>query len=446
MPRELVGEAVADDPLLGRVVAGFLVVGVLGAGGFGNVHHVIQLPLRARPVQGALKRLRPPSQSGPERRRDHDALRARFESEADALASLSHPNIVRLLKAGIDGDTPYLVLELVTDAVTLEHETDEHHRYGTHFPDSEIVAITEQILSALESAHERGIVHRDIKPGNVMLQRVAGYDVFVRVLDFGLAKFLSDSNDTERVMGTLDYMAPEQMRGRDIGPWTDLYALGLLLLGMVTMRPAFSADRAVLVNEKLDPRYDPVRRALGNLDLDAARVGFMRRATAHDHRERFPSAAAFRRAFQDAFQSAGRSGRRKLASTRDLSLVRGASDPRRDERPHTTASQHLQPHQLATEMMTPPRVDQPAPARARGHQAATTRMPPAEAAPPGGSRAYTPAPAATASIDPQARRWPLLDAADSSIHLRREAAQRQPPPTGEKAPPDTIDAGDKRSE
>ncbi len=312
-----------DDPLIGRVVGGFLVVGVLGSGGFGNVHHVLQLPLRTRPLQGALKRLRPPGTSATAAR-SHQLLVERFESEADALASLSHPNIVRLLKTGLEGDVPFLVLELVTDAETLERTLDDHRQHGLTLPEPDIIAVVDQVLNALEAAHDKGIIHRDVKPGNLMLQRVAGYDVFVRVLDFGLAKFIAESSDTQRVMGTLDYMAPEQLRGRDIGPWTDLYALGLLLLAMTTGRPAFSAERAVLINEKLDPAYDPVARASVDRDIDAARLMFLRKAISHDHRQRHQSVAVFRKAFHDAFATSLRR-ERKLVPTRDLVSMQAES-------------------------------------------------------------------------------------------------------------------------
>jgi serine/threonine-protein kinase len=312
-----------DDPLIGRVVGGFLVVGVLGSGGFGNVHHVLQLPLRSRPLQGALKRLRPPGTSATAAK-SHQLLIERFESEADALASLSHPNIVRLLKTGLEGDVPFLVLELVTDAETLERTLDDHRQHGLTLPEADIIAIVDQLLNALEAAHDKGIIHRDVKPGNLMLQRVAGYDIFVRVLDFGLAKFIAESSDTQRVMGTLDYMAPEQLRGRDIGPWTDLYALGLLLLAMTTGRPAFSAERAVLINEKLDPAYDPVARATVDREFDAARLMFLRKAISHDHRQRHQSVAAFRKAFHDAFATSLRR-ERKLVPTRDLVSMQAES-------------------------------------------------------------------------------------------------------------------------
>lgn len=306
------------DPLLGRVIGGFLVVGVLGSGGFGHVHRVLQLPIRARPLQGALKRLRPPTGDSPSALRQHRDLIERFESEADALASLSHPNVVRLLKTGLEGDTPFLVLELVTDAHTLERVLDDLRQRGEPMPEPELMAIVDQTLNALEAAHHKGIIHRDVKPGNLMLQRVAGYDTFVRVLDFGLAKFIAESSDTQRVMGTLDYMAPEQFHGRDIGPWTDLYSLGLLLLAMLTGQTGFAAERAVLLKQKLDPAHDPVGLATAGRDLDATILRFLRRALAFDHAARHEDVPAFRAAFEDAFAGLKPRRERVVARTRDL--------------------------------------------------------------------------------------------------------------------------------
>ena len=397
-----------DDPMLGRVVADFLVVGVLGAGGFGNVHHVLQLPLRARPVQGALKRLRPPSaasRAADDSRewQDRDATLRRFESEADALASLSHPNIVRLLKAGLDGDVPYLVLELVTDAETLEKELDDHARQGAPMTEPEAIAIIEQALSALEAAHAQNIVHRDVKPGNIMLQRVAGYDVFVRVLDFGLAKFMGDPTGTHRVMGTLGYMAPEQLRGADIGPWTDLYAMGLVLLAMLTGRYGFSTEHAVLVNEKLDATYDPVARALGGRDIAADKAAFLRRAVAHRRHDRYPNVAAFRRALREAF---GARDKRKPGRTRELG--------------HPVLSV-VPPWEQPTEILTdlPPRA-----ARSRTSQRPAATEPTAtRSSPPA-----TTAPAAPTNAAPSqsAGRWPLLAAIDRA-RATRPLAPAEPP-------------------
>lgn len=381
VPAAFVTATPSDDVMLGRVVADFMVVGVVGSGGFGHVHHVLQLPLRGRPVQGALKRLRVGGDG------ERATLLQRFESEADALASLSHPHIVRLLKAGFDGETPYLVIELVTDAVTLEREIDDHR--GQPMPDDEIGAIIGQTLNALEAAHAQGIVHRDVKPGNIMLQQVAGYEVFVRVLDFGLAKFIAEGSQTERVMGTLDYMAPEQLRGKDIGPWTDLYALGLVLLTMLAGRPAFSPERAVLVGEKLDPNFDPVGRALGTRLIDASKVAFLRTATAFDRNARYRDVAAFRRAFMDVFGRARTA--RKLARTRDLSVVPA---PR--------------------EIVAPQRIS-PAPPSVAPQRATPIVAPQRTAPQPAGSKV-----------------WPLLAAVEQTRDMRRE----QGPP---KRINDTVD-------
>jgi len=432
IPASYARSVASDDPMLGRVVAEFLVVGVVGSGGFGNVHHVVQLPLRGRPIQGALKRLR--LTRGPnEGERDRHNLLARLESEADALASLSHPHIVRLLKAGLDGDTPYLVLELVTDADTLERELDYYARSGTTINDDELLAIATQTLNALEAAHAKDIVHRDVKPGNIMLRRVAGYDVFVRVLDFGLAKFIGESSETARVMGTLDYMAPEQLRGKDIGPWTDLYALGLVILAMVTGRPSYSSDRAVLVNEKLDPGFDPVRQAVGTFALDSARLAFLRTATAHDRHQRYPSLPAFRRALLDAFKpNLTRGGNSKLARTRDLSIV-----------------------------PPPPGKEQQAP-----RLAPITPIPTRRPAPPPHIW-QVPVPVLTRPEVPawgEAKRWPLLLAVDASRQARKSAPlhlfDRPAPGPGEDGQvpalhgstvggrgfKDTLDAADEPSE
>lgn len=414
-----------DDPMLGRVVADFLVVGVLGSGGFGNVHHVLQLPLRARPVQGALKRLRPASVAGraaddSRQWQNRATMLGRFESEADALASLSHPNIVKLLKAGVDGDVPYLVLELVTDAETLEKELDDHAREGAVMSEPEAVAIVEQALSALEAAHAQNIVHRDVKPGNIMIQRVAGYNVFVRVLDFGLAKFMGESTGSHRVMGTLGYMAPEQLRGTDIGPWTDLYALGLVLLAMLTGRYGFSTEHAVLVNEKLDPGYDPVRRALGERDLPADKAAFLRRAVAHRRQDRYTSVAGFRRALREAF---GARGPRKPGRTRELG------------QPLLSVVSPEQPTEILDEL----------PRAVRSLRALT----PEPASPPARDRAPgSPATPPPRSPSESAERWPLLAAIDRARALRpppEPEPKTRPAPTRASGGPTTERHGDAHS-
>ncbi|MFO0744936.1 MAG: protein kinase [Myxococcota bacterium] len=402
IPLAYTGRADADDVMIGKVVADFLVVGVLGSGGFGNVHHVLQLPLRTRPIQGALKRIRPAAADPIEEK----TLRARFESEADALASLSHPNIVRLLKSGIDGDVPYLVLELVTDAETLERELEEHMRQGVGMPAPDVVAITEQILNALEAAHSQGIVHRDVKPGNVMLQRVVGYDVFVRMLDFGSPSSSPRARDAAghghpRLHGARAAARPRHrpvdrpLRAGAPGP--DDAHRALRLLG----RPRRARER------EAGSGLRPGAARAGGARSAGRSGGLLRRATAYDRNQRYASAGAFRRAPQSAFARPNREGGRKPGQTRDLAP---APTPVPSPRPRSEP-----PEARPTEILAePPWSPRPvAPSTAAPAPAPVEPERPAPSAPPwpspSSSRAATP--------DPTVARWPLLAAVQKARHL-----------------------------
>ncbi len=173
------------------------------------------------------------------------AFTLRFRREAQALASLSHPHICTLYDVGAD----YLVMELV------EGETLEQRLMRGPLQEREVMRLGAQVADALTHAHEKGITHRDLKPGNVMLTGNG-----VKVLDFGLATLGNQTTTLTApgvVMGTPAYMAPEQREGRDAGPQTDLYAFGLLLNAMATGRrlvvrpgedPALPGLRAVLAH------------------------------------------------------------------------------------------------------------------------------------------------------------------------------------------------------
>jgi eukaryotic-like serine/threonine-protein kinase len=160
------------------------------------------------------------------------AARARFTAEARTLARLSHPGLVAVLDAGTDGDRPYLVMELV-EGTTLA----DRCRGGALDPKF-VAAVGAQVADALGYVHGRGIVHRDVKPGNVLL----GDDGRVLLADFGLAKLTTDAahlTATGLTMGTAAYLAPEQVRRAEIGPATDVYSLGLVLLEGLTGRRAY---------------------------------------------------------------------------------------------------------------------------------------------------------------------------------------------------------------
>ena len=156
-----------------------------------------------------------------------EAARARFTTETRTLAALNHPGLVTVLDAGTDGATPYLVMELVEGATLADSCR------GTPLDGPTVAAMGAQIGGALQYVHDNGIVHRDVKPGNILL----GVDGRVLLADFGIARLTADAarlTATGYTIGTAAYIAPEQVRGATIGPATDVYSLGLVLLEALT--------------------------------------------------------------------------------------------------------------------------------------------------------------------------------------------------------------------
>jgi serine/threonine protein kinase len=211
----------------------------LGLGGSAEVWRGVDERL-ARPV--AIKLLHPhllPDQ----------AARARFEREARAAAALAHPGIVAVFDVEASASRAAIIFELV-DGETL---ADRLARDGA-LPPAEAARIGAELAEALAHAHERGIVHRDIKPGNVLLER----DGRARLVDFGIARLLERESahltTAGTVTGTLRYLAPEQLAGEEASPSTDLYALGAVLFEMLAGRPAFEAATPVaLVDAQRHP-------------------------------------------------------------------------------------------------------------------------------------------------------------------------------------------------
>jgi serine/threonine-protein kinase len=164
---------------------------------------------------------------------------ARFEREARAISRLSHPNIVSTLDFGLHGRRPYIVMELV-DGRRLTEEIAK----GPLAP-ARAARIAGQILDGLKHAHGKGVVHRDLKPDNVMLVGAAGEERVI-ILDFGLARIISVEEPSislpAMVAGTPSYMAPEQCAGRRVDHRADLYAAGVILYAMCTGRKPFVAD------------------------------------------------------------------------------------------------------------------------------------------------------------------------------------------------------------
>jgi eukaryotic-like serine/threonine-protein kinase len=214
-----------------------------------------------------------------------DGFRERFRREAIAAAKLTHPNVVSLYDTGTDGDFVFLVMEFI-DGSTLKDVIREQGALDI----ARAASIGEQVARALDYAHSRGLVHRDVKPANILI----GSDGAVKVADFGIAK--ADQHDdltkTGMVLGTAAYVAPEQIRGETVDGKADQYALAIVLYEALTGSQPFRGDTPVATAaQRLERDPLPLRslRAAAPRSLDSV----LMRALARDPRNRFPSTGAF---------------------------------------------------------------------------------------------------------------------------------------------------------
>ena len=212
----------------------FQIISKLGSGSFGAVWKAHD-PVLKRLV--AIKVLHPTLRSIPE-------LSHRFVTEAQAVARLNHPSIVRIHEAGMIDSISYLAAEFV-DGQKL---SSQHHiTVNRHESSARIVA---QLAEAIEHSHAHGVLHRDIKPDNILMESATGVDgiqtTTARLTDFGLARIQDQSTEASTaglLVGTIDYMSPEQLMGqtKELGPPTDIYSLGVVLYQLLTERIATSA-------------------------------------------------------------------------------------------------------------------------------------------------------------------------------------------------------------
>ena len=268
----------------GKKLGPYEIVSALGAGGMGEVYRAHDTRL-GRDV--AIKVLPEDLSSDPD-------LKARFEREARAISALSHPHICHLYDIGSQDGTDYLVMEL------LEGESLQRHLERGPLPLAQALQYGIEIAQALEAAHKNGIVHRDLKPGNVMLTKSGA-----KLLDFGLAKpvqglgaMASGSVATMsrpltqegKIVGTFQYMAPEQVQGLEADARTDIFALGAVLYEMLTGKRAFVGKTQISVMSAiLEKEPEPIStgRPLTPVSLDHV----IQRALAKDPEERWQSAA-----------------------------------------------------------------------------------------------------------------------------------------------------------
>ncbi len=214
--------------------------------------------------------------------RDTDQLE-RFRREAKAIAKLSSPYVVGVIDAGEENHTPYIVLEYV-EGETLKERIKRLERLDV----AEAVAYAIEIARGLQAAHDRHIVHRDVKPQNVLLDE----DGAARVTDFGIARSLTEEGLTAdgRVLGTTDYVSPEQALGHAVTPQSDLYSLGVVLFEMLTGDVPFHGENqvAVAMHHVRDELPDVQSR---RPQVSSALAAVVDRATAKDLDRRYPAAA-----------------------------------------------------------------------------------------------------------------------------------------------------------
>jgi len=290
----------ASDPLVGRTLpGGYRIVEPLAEGSMGRVYRAEQKAL-GRAV--AVKVMNPGLVTDP-------GMVERFRTEARAASSLNHPNCVRVLDFGTTQDgRPYIVMELLSG-----HDLAEILGQAHLLPVTRVLDITLQILGALEEAHSQGVVHRDLKPGNVIIMTQRGGGDLVKVVDFGLAKLKSSmSSPTGLVFGTPEYISPEQATAAETDNRTDLYGLGVMLFEMLTGRLPFRADTPREFLEKhvreTPPRPGSIVPAVSDLDP------VVEKALAKAPADRFESAEAFAEALREVV--AYRTGERNYSDRR----------------------------------------------------------------------------------------------------------------------------------
>jgi len=230
------------DRFVGKKLDGrYEIEGLIGIGGMANVYRAYDV-IDDRVV--AIKILRDEHMS-------NDELQRRFRNESKAISVLSHPNIVKVFDVSFSEKVQYIVMEYI-DGITLKEYIEQQGVIRW----KEAVHFLVQILRALQHAHDKGIVHRDIKPQNMMLLR----DGTVKVTDFGIARFArnDDSTLSDKTIGSVHYISPEQAQGAPTDGRTDIYSVGVMMYEMLTGQLPFDADT-------------PVSVALKQIELEAKR-------------------------------------------------------------------------------------------------------------------------------------------------------------------------------
>src|SRR5262245_40101556 len=311
-PRQVRGDMwraglVSAELVAGQIFGGYLIAELVGWGGMGLVYRAEQRIL-GRTV--ALKVIRPEiAESGD--------YRARFLREARFAAAVDHPHVVSVFDAGEQDGRLYLAMQWVA-VLDLGTLIDREQRLGPE----RAVFLGVQLAQALQAVHDAGLVHRDVKPSNVLVRDIGGRD-HAYLTDFGIAKAPAAQDSLTRtgwMIGTPAYLSPEQIRGQQPGPRSDLYALGCVVFEALTGQRPFGGDDDLAARWAQATGPPPAASAICPA-LGSRYDAFLAQALAVDPQDRFPSGAAFAEALQAAHTG-------RPAGPTQAPATRGAPVPR----------------------------------------------------------------------------------------------------------------------
>ena len=277
--------------LIGKEILTYRIENLIGSGGMGSVYLAANKHIN---YKVAIKVLN-------ENLAESAIIRQKFVREAETLLKLDHPNIVKFLNFYENEDGVFLIMEYV-DGITLD---DFITNKNGLIVEKRAYEMFSQILDAFAYAHKKGVVHRDIKPANIILTHDNEGNFVTKILDFGIAKIISESNDDEknRIAGTPTYMSPEQVQGENVDERSDIYSLGVLLHQMLTGQTPYSSttlSKTEIQNKVVTEPLPRMKEYYPNISDKMQKI--VDKATAKDAKSRYLSCNDFRKTLKNIFE------------------------------------------------------------------------------------------------------------------------------------------------
>ena len=270
------------DNLIGKKLDGrYLIESLIGVGGMANVYKGRDIRTNNAIAVKVLK----------EEFLDNEELVRRFKNESKAISILDHPNIVKVYDVSVTDQLQYIVMEYI-DGITLKEYLKQR---GGALTWKEVIHFATQVLSALEHAHSKGIVHRDVKPQNIMLQA----DGSIKMMDFGIARFSRAQSQTvsDKAIGSVHYISPEQAKGDHTDARTDIYSVGVMLYEMLSGHLPFDGSGTVSIAiMQISEKPKPLAQVAPNVPEGLRQI--TEKAMEKDPADRYQSAAEMLAAIQ----------------------------------------------------------------------------------------------------------------------------------------------------